>query len=117
MGGSSRTSIPQAVVGQLGVVVGDLRDLLHGHGVAFAGAVGVERLAVGDGEHPGAQVRVRSESGIGTHRGHEGLLKAVVGVGPPDRGDQEAPHVVAVVLQEPLEGREHGHTTDILACP
>ncbi len=43
-------------------------------------AVGVERLAVGDRQHPGAQVRVRPQARVGAQRRDERLLKAVLGV-------------------------------------
>ena len=45
------------------------------------------RLAVGDRQHPGAQVRVRAQTRVGAQRGDERLLEAVLRVGraPPSR--------------------------------
>jgi hypothetical protein len=65
----------------------------------------VERLAVRDREDPRAQVRVAAQARVGPHRGQEGLLEAVVRLLAADGRHQEAVHVVAVLVEERLEGR------------
>ena len=75
----------------------------------------VDRLAVRDRQHPGAQIGVRAQLRIGAQRREERLLKRVIGVVAPERGDEEAQHVVALRVEEALEGRQsrgvHGDIT------
>ncbi len=61
------------------------RGLRHGKRAAGARAVGVERLAVRDRQHPRAQVRVRAQARVGAQRRDEGLLEAVLGLACPPR--------------------------------
>ena len=75
-----------------------------------AGAVMVERLAVGDRQHPAAQVLGVAQPRVGAHRGEERLLEAVVGVLAADRRHEEAPDRLALLVEEALEGGR-GHRT------
>src|SRR5207244_3007522 len=95
---------PEAVVA-LGARRGrDVRQrVAGGDRAAGAGAMMIEGLAVRDREHPGPQVRVGAQAGIGAHRREEGLLEAVVGVAAADGRDEEAPDVLAVFVEEALE--------------
>ena len=42
---------------------------------------------------------------IGSERGHEGLLEAVLGLGRPDEPDEEPMQLRRVRVDEPLERR------------
>ena len=91
---------------RLGRTVGPpLRRLGHRDRAPGASAVRVERLAMGDRQHPCPRVRVGAQARVGPHRGQERLLEAVVGILPADRGHQEPVHVLPVLVQEPLERR------------
>jgi len=68
-------------------------------------AMVVERLAMGDREHPGAQVRIAAQPRVCPHRGQECLLEAVVGILAAHGSHQEPVDVVPVFVEERLEGR------------
>jgi hypothetical protein len=96
-------ALPHSVVTDLRTFRrGNLGQLSHRDGPALAGAEVVERLAVGDGQDPRARV-TGPHPRVGAHRRQERLLKAVVGGVAAHGGDQEAPHVVAVSVEEALE--------------
>ena len=84
----------------------------HGHRPAPARPVGVDRLAVRDGQQPAAHVGVRPEPGIRAQRGDERILEGVVGLVGPGGRHQEPVHIVAVLIEHPLERRQrHGVRT------
>jgi hypothetical protein len=65
--------------------------------------VGVERLAVRDREDPRTQIRARPEPWVGSQRGDEGLLKAVLCLAGSDACHQEAPDGLALGIEKALE--------------
>jgi hypothetical protein len=71
--------------------------------------VDVERLVVRDRQHPCAQVRSRPQPLVRAQRRQERLLEGIVGVVAPDGRDEEAQHIVAVGVEEALEGRQAAH--------
>ena len=85
-----------------------LGQVVRGQRPAVARPGQIDRLAPRDRQDPGAQVRVVAQARVGTQRGHEGLLECVVGVARPDQCGQEAEHLVAMTVEERLEGRK-GH--------
>jgi hypothetical protein len=72
----------------------------------------VDRLAVGDGDQPSAQVVAVLELRVGAQRGQEGLLKAVVRVDPADRAPQDSEHLAGVIVEQLLERGQFGHLVD-----
>ena len=68
-------------------------------------AVGVDRLAVRDREHPRPQVGVAAQPRVRAQGRQERLLEAVVGLLAADRRHQEPVHVIAVLIEEHLEWR------------
>ena len=94
----------------------DLRDR---HRPAGMLAVGVDRLAMGDRQHPGLQVRAGAQPRVCLQCGDERLLEAVLGLDRAHRGNQKAPDVLAMAVEEALERRRrdgHGCRTRRTAC-
>jgi hypothetical protein len=67
----------------------------------------VDRLAPSDRHHPGSRV-TSVHLVVGSHRGDEGLLKAIFGVVVSDHRPQERQDRYAVFVEKPLK-RRLGH--------
>ena len=66
----------------------------------------VDRLVVRDRQQPRPRRGVRAQPRVGAQRGEEGLLEAVLGRLGADHRSQRAPDVVAVSVEQDLEGGE-----------
>jgi hypothetical protein len=62
---------------------------------------------VGNAKDPAPEVVRLAKLGVGAERGQERLLEAVLRIDGTDAADEEAPHVVGVIVHEGLEGRQH----------
>jgi hypothetical protein len=100
---------PDPLVG-LGVGDSELFHLGDRNRPAPAGAVVVDRLAVGNRKQPAAQIAGVFQLRIGAQGGDEGLLETVVGIGASDCATQHAHHVGGVLVEKGLEGRQLGHS-------
>jgi hypothetical protein len=77
---------------------GNLLRLRDRQRPASVGTVVVDRLAMGDGQQPTAQIAVVAQLRVGPQRRQEGLLEAVLGVAPADGAAQHRHHVGGVVV-------------------
>ena len=66
----------------------------------------IDRLAMGDGEDPGAKVAIVLQAGVGAEGGDEGLLERILGVVGADGGHEETEHVRAMLVEQVLKGGE-----------
>ncbi len=94
-------------IGRLGVVRGGIGQLC----AVPAASMLVDRDPAGDRQHPRTQVDTVLEPRVGAEGAQEGLLERVLGPGASEPLGEEAEHLVAVLLVEPLErGNLHcGH--------
>ena len=105
--------LPEPLVGLRQAVFGrGLGDLGDRDRPASAGAMVVDRLAVGDRQQPAAQVARVAELGIGAQRRQKGLLEAVLGSVAADGAAQDSHHRGGMLVQNGLKRRQRGHSVD-----
>ena len=78
----------------------DLRRPLAGRATQM-----VDRLVVGDRQQPGTRRGVGAQTRVGAQCREKGVLEAVLRRLHPDHRPQRAPHRVAVLVEQDLEGR------------